>query len=167
MPVHDPLFDFSDTVVAITGGGRGLGRVMAEAFAARGARVAIASRKREACEAAAADIAASTGADVVGLGLHVGRWDECEPFIAEVAQRLGPIDVLVNNAGSSPLYPALHEVSEGLFDAVVGVNMKGPFRLSAVLLRDLAERGAQGSIINVSSIASIQPSAHDLSLIHI
>ena len=156
---HDPLFDLGGKVVAITGGSRGLGREMAEAFAHRGARVAIASRKRDVCEAAAAEIGAASGSDVIGLGLHVGRWDQCEPFVEEVTDRLGPIDVLVNNAGSSPLYPSLAEVSERLFDSVVGLNMKGPFRLCALVGEQMLARDTEGSIINVSSIAAVQPSA--------
>ena len=156
---RDRLFDLEDKVVAITGGSRGLGREMAEAFAHRGARVAIASRKRDVCEAAAAEIAAVSGSDVIGLGLHVGHWDQCEPFVEEVTDRLGPIDVLINNAGSSPLYSSLAEVSEGLFDSVIGVNMKGPFRLCALVAEQMLTVGASGSIINVSSIAAVQPSA--------
>ena len=146
-------------MVAITGGSRGLGREMAEAFAHRGARVAVASRKREVCEEVAAEIAAQSGSDVIGLGLHVGRWEQCEPFVDEVTDRLGPIDVLINNAGSSPLYPSLAEVSERLFDSVIGLNMKGPFRLCALVGEQMLARDADGSIINVSSIAAVQPSA--------
>ena len=156
---HDPMFDLEGKVVAITGGSRGLGREMAAAFAHRGARVAIASRKQQACEAAAAEIAAASGSEVIGLGLHVGRWDQCQPFVEEVTERLGPIDVLVNNAGSSPLYPSLAEVSERLFDSVIGLNLKGPFRLCALVAEQMLARDAEGSIINVSSIAAVQPSA--------
>ena len=89
----------------------------------------------------------------------MGRWDQCEPFVEEVTDRLGPIDVLINNAGSSPLYPSLAEVSEGLFDSVIALNMKGPFRLCALVAEQMLARGAEGSIINVSSIAAVQPSA--------
>ena len=156
---RDSLFDLEGKVVAITGGSRGLGREMAEAFAHRGARVAIASRKQDACEAAASEIAAASGSEVIGLGLHVGRWDQCEPFVEEVTDRLGPIDVLVNNAGSSPLYPSLAEISERLFDSVIGLNLKGPFRLCALVGEQMLARDAEGSIINVSSIAAVQPSA--------
>ena len=159
---RDPLFDLEGKVVAITGGSRGLGREMAGAFAQRGARVAIASRKQDACEAAAAEIAAQSGSEVIGLGLHVGRWDQCEPFVAEVTDRLGPIDVLINNAGSSPLYPSLAEVSERLFDSVVALNMKGPFRLCALVGEQMKARDAAGSIINVSSVAAVQPSAFEV-----
>jgi NAD(P)-dependent dehydrogenase (short-subunit alcohol dehydrogenase family) len=68
---------------------------------------------------------------------------------------------LVNNAGMSPLYPSLTAVSEDLFDKVVGVNFKGPFRLSAILGERMAA-GAGGSIINVSSIAAVQPTPTEL-----
>lgn len=156
---RDPMFDLEGKVVAITGGSRGLGREMAAAFAQRGARVAIASRKQDACEAAAAEIAAASGSEVIGLGLHMGRWDQCQPFVEAVTERLGPIDVLVNNAGSSPLYPSLAEVSERLFDSVIGLNLKGPFRLCALVAEQMLARDAEGSIINVSSIAAVQPSA--------
>lgn len=156
------LFDMTGKVVAITGGGRGLGRQMAEAFAARGAKVAIASRKQDVCAAVAAEISEATGASVIGLGLHVGRWDQCEPFVEAVTEKLGPIDVLVNNAGSSPLYPSLGEVNERLFDSVIGVNLKGPFRLCALVAEQMAERQARGSIINVSSTSSLQPSSAEV-----
>lgn len=159
MTANDPLFDFDGKVVAITGGSRGLGRQMAEAFARRGARVAIASRKGDVCQAVAVEISEASGSEVIGLRLHVGRWDECAPFVDEVTRRLGPVDVLINNAGSSPLYPSLAEVSEGLFDSVIGLNMKGPFRLCALVAEQMQARGAEGSIINVSSIAAVQPSA--------
>ena len=156
---RDPMFDLEGKVVAITGGSRGLGRAMAAAFAHRGARVAVASRKQDACEAAAAEIAAASGSEVIGLRLHVGRWDQCRPFVEEVTERLGLIDVLVNNAGSSPLYPSLAKVSERLFDSVIGLNLKGPFRLCALVAEQMLARDAEGSIINVSSIAAVQPSA--------
>lgn len=72
-------------------------------------------------------------------------------------ERFGKIDVLVNNAGMSPLYPALDQVSEELLDKVVGVNLKGPLRLSALVGKQMAE-GDGGSIINISSIAAVNPS---------
>jgi NAD(P)-dependent dehydrogenase (short-subunit alcohol dehydrogenase family) len=157
---EDP-FELTDKVAVITGGSRGLGRQIASAFAQRGATVVVASRKLQACEAAAAEIAAETGARVIGIGCHVGRWKDCDALVDQVYGELGRIDVLVNNAGSSPLYPSLEQVSEELFDKVIAVNLKGHFRLCALVGTRMAAEGG-GSIINVSSTASVSPDAQEL-----
>ncbi len=159
----DPLalFDLSGKVAVITGGSRGLGRAMAEAFAASGASVVIASRKGQACELAARQIAEATGAETLGLQCHVGEWDACTELIETVIDRFGCIDVFVNNAGMSPLYESLGSISEALFDKVIDVNLKGPFRLSALVAEHMQTTGG-GSIINVSSVAASQPSRTEI-----
>lgn len=144
----------------MTGGSRGLGRAMAEAFAANRADVVLASRREAACLRAAADVSAATGSRALGVGYHAGVWDDAERLVETVYSVFGRCDVLVNNAGMSPLYPSLAEVSEGLFDKVVAVNFKGPFRLSALMGARMAESGG-GSIINVSSIAAVRPTPHE------
>jgi NAD(P)-dependent dehydrogenase (short-subunit alcohol dehydrogenase family) len=78
-------------------------------------------------------------------------------MVEEVIARFGRIDVLINNAGMSPLYPALSEISEVLFDKVIGVNLKGPFRLMATV-GDRMMQGEGGSMINISSSASVTKS---------
>jgi NAD(P)-dependent dehydrogenase (short-subunit alcohol dehydrogenase family) len=87
----------------------------------------------------------------------MGRWDDIEPMVEAVYTHFGKVDVLVNNAGMSPLYPSLEAVSEDNFDKVVAVNFKGPFRLTA-LVGARMHRGAGGSVINISSIASLEAS---------
>jgi NAD(P)-dependent dehydrogenase (short-subunit alcohol dehydrogenase family) len=149
------LFDLAGKVALVTGGSRGLGREMALAFADAGADVVVTSRKREACERVAAEVEAR-GRRALAAPCHVGRWSELERLVEDVWARFGRIDVLVNNAGMSPLYPSLAEVSEDLWDKVLGVNLKGPFRLSALVATRMAAAGG-GSIINVSSVASIRP----------
>jgi NAD(P)-dependent dehydrogenase (short-subunit alcohol dehydrogenase family) len=151
------LFDLTGKVAVVTGGSRGLGLAMCRAFAAAGADVVVASRKAEACEAAAARIAATSGRRAVGVACHVGRWEDCDRLVDRAYEELGRIDVLVNNAGMSPLYPSLPDVSEALFDKVLAVNLRGPFRLCALVGPRMAA-GDGGSIINVSSIAAVQPS---------
>jgi NAD(P)-dependent dehydrogenase (short-subunit alcohol dehydrogenase family) len=148
-------------VALVTGGSRGLGREMVLAFARAGASVAIASRKAEACEQLAAEVHDELGSDASAHGRHVGRWDEATALVEDVYARHGRIDVLVNNAGIAPLYPSLAEVTEDLFDKVIGVNLKGPFRLSA-LVGSRMRSGNGGSIINISSVAAIRPAPTDL-----
>ena len=87
---------------------------------------------------------------------HVGQWDTLDDLVDAAYDHFGKVDVLVNNAGMSPLYPSLVEVSEALWDKVLAVNLKGPFRLSALVGTRMAA-GAGGSIINISSTAAVTP----------
>jgi len=155
------LFDMTGKVALVTGGSRGLGLAMPRAFAASGADIAIASRDGDACVAAADEIAAATGREAFGIGAHVGRWDDLPALVDAVWDRFGRIDVLVNNAGMSPLYDSIGSVTEALFDKVVDVNLKGPFRLSALVGERMLAAGS-GSIINISSAASLRARAHNL-----
>ena len=149
------LFDMHGKTVLITGGSRGLGRAMAQGFAEAGADIAIVSRKLDACEEAAREIE-RLGVRALPYACHMARWDEIAPMFEAVWDHFGKVDVVINNAGMSPLYPSLPEANERLFDAVVGVNFKGPFRLAAVAGERMA-KGAGGSIINISSTASLNP----------
>ncbi len=153
---NSQLFDLSDKVAVVTGGSRGLGRQMALAFARNGAQVVVASRKGDACEALAKEIREQTGRRAVGHAFHAGRWEDCDALADRAWEVFGRVDVLVNNAGSSPLYPSLVEVSEELWDKVLAVNLRGPFRLCSLFGTRMAEQ-AGGSIINVSSTAAVQP----------
>ncbi|QCW49630.1 SDR family oxidoreductase [Nocardioides dongxiaopingii] len=147
---------FAGQVVVVTGGSRGMGREMVHAFAARGADVVIASRKLENCEAVAGEVTAQHDVRALPVAFNVSSWDECDALVETVYAELGRVDVLVNNAGLSPLYPSLTEVSEALFDKVVAVNLRGPFRLTAVIGERMAA-GDGGSIINIGSIEAIRP----------
>jgi len=161
----DPLFDLRGRVAVVTGGSRGLGREMALAFAARGADVVIASRKLDACEAVASEIEA-LGRRSLAVAYHAGKWEDSERLHQTVYDHFGRVDVLVNNAGMSPLYPSVDAIGEDLYDKVMGVNLKGPFRLSALIGTRMAgpDHGGSngGSIIFVSSIASQRPSPIEL-----
>ncbi len=145
----------------VTGGSRGLGHEIALAYAQQGATVVIASRKQDACTAAAQEIEAVTGRRAVGIACHVAHWDQCDALVDRVYGEFGRVDVLVNNAGSSPLYPSLVEVSEELFDKTLAVNLKGAFRLSTLVGTRMAD-GDGGVIINVSSIAAVAPTPVEL-----
>ena len=150
------LFDLSGKVALVTGGSRGLGREMVLAFAAHGADVIIASRKIDNCRAVAAEVEL-LGRRAFPFAYHAARWSDADALAEAAYGEFGRVDVLVNNAGMSPLYPSLADVTEELFDKVVGVNLKGPFRLSANIGSRMVAEG-RGSIINVSSVASHQPS---------
>ncbi|HZA00495.1 MAG TPA: SDR family oxidoreductase [Acidimicrobiales bacterium] len=153
--------DLTGKVAVVTGGSRGIGRSIVQAFAEVGADVVVASRKLDACEAAAREVAAATGRAALPVATHVGRWDDCDRLIATTLERFGRLDVLVNNAGMSPLYDSLPAVTEDLYDKTLGVNLKGPFRLAALAGAHMAENGG-GSIINVSTIGSLIASPREL-----
>lgn len=144
----DPLFDFTDKVVLVTGGSRGLGYEMVKAFAQRGADVIIASRKLERCEEVAEEVRA-LGRRALAVAAHVGRWGECDALVETAYAAFGRIDILVNNAGMGPACPS-HDVTEQLFDSVVNLNFKGPFRLASLVAHRM-NQGDGGCIINVSS----------------
>ena len=152
----ETLFDLTGRVALVTGGGRGLGAAIALGLAGAGCDVALASRDVSACERIAAEVAERTGQRAVGLGLHVGRWEQLSTVIEKVTDRLGRLDVLVNNAGMSPVYADVTDISEELFDKVVAVNLKGPFRLAVLAGRYMADHDG-GSIINVSSAGAVHP----------
>jgi NAD(P)-dependent dehydrogenase (short-subunit alcohol dehydrogenase family) len=148
-------FDLTGRVVVVTGGTRALGLAMARAFAQAGAQLVVVSRKAQACDEIAAKLRAE-GAKAVACACHVGHWDELDALVEEVYGEFGRVDVLVNNAGVSPLYDKLTDVSEELFDKVVAVNLKGPFRLASLIGERMVAAGS-GSIINVSSTGAVRP----------
>jgi len=150
------LFDLTGRVALVAGGSRGLGREMVLAFARAGADVVIASRKLESCETLAREVEAETGRRAVAHACHVGHWEELDRLADAAYAAFGHVDVLVNNAGMSPLYDHVANITEELYDKVLAVNLKGPFRLTALVGTRMAT-GAGGSIINVSSVGSIRP----------
>ena len=133
MKTPTELFDLTGKVAVVTGGSRGIGRAVAEGLVVAGADVVVASRKLDACEVAAKEIEASTGRRALPFSCHVGSWDDCERLTDAVYDAFGHCEVLVNNAGMSPLYDSLTSVTAELYDKVHAVNARGPFRLSALL----------------------------------
>src|ERR1700743_2082426 len=156
MGYSDQLFELNERRILITGASRGLGREMAFAAAHCGADVVIASRNFDNCVATAKEVEAETGRSAMPYGVHVGRWDQLDGLVDATYERFGRVDTLINNAGMSPLYDKLSDVTEKLFDAVVDLNLKGPFRLSA-LVGDRMVAAGRGSIINVSTAGSLRP----------
>ena len=149
------LIDMTGKVVLITGGSRGMGRAMAIGFAEAGADIAVTSRKIDSCEATAREIKA-LGRHAFAHACHVGHWDQINELIEAVYSHFGTVDVLINNAGMSPIYDRAADIPEALYDKVLDVNLKGPFRLCAEIGQRMVDSGG-GSIINVSSTGAIQP----------
>jgi NAD(P)-dependent dehydrogenase (short-subunit alcohol dehydrogenase family) len=149
------LFDLTGKVALVTGGSRGLGLQMVRAFAEHGADVVVTSRKTENCEVAAKEVRA-LGRRALAVGCHVGHWEQIDALVAAAYDEFGKVDILVNNAGMSPLAPSLVDTTEDLFDKIIDVNFKGPFRLGALVGERMAA-GDGGSIINVSSSGALFP----------
>jgi len=148
--------EFKDKVVVVTGGSRGMGKEIVLAFAERGAHVVIASRKLDACDTLAEEVRSRFGVRALPYGCNVSDWEQCGELVGAAYAEFGSVDVLVNNAGLSPLYPSLVDVTEALFDKTIAVNLRGPFRLAALVGAKMAESGG-GSIINIGSVEAIRP----------
>ena len=149
------LFSLAGKVALVTGGSRGMGRQMALAFAKAGADVVVASRKLENCQSVVAEIEA-IGRQGLAYSCHLGHWGEIEGLVDAAYEKFDRVDVLVNNAGMSPTYDSVTDVTEKMYDSVLGLNLKGPFRLTQLVGTRMKAQGS-GSVINVSSTGSLRP----------
>ena len=152
-------FDLSGRVALVTGGTRGLGRAIVRVLAAAGADIVVASRKEHACAEAAEEVR-SLGRRALAYPCHVGRWRELEALVDAAYDVFGHVDILVNNAGLAPTYPNPQGVTEELWDKTIAVNLKGPFRLTA-LVGERMVAGDGGSVVNTTSIGGVRPT-HDI-----
>jgi NAD(P)-dependent dehydrogenase (short-subunit alcohol dehydrogenase family) len=137
----------------VTGGARGLGRVIAQALAEAGADIAVSGRSREACEAAASEIAAATGRRARGFAADVIEAAQVTRLVSEVEAELGPIDILVNNAGVNKRGP-IEELTEADWDMVIDTNLKGPWLCARAVGPKMRDRG-WGRIINLASVLGV------------
>ena len=145
-------------VALVTGGSRGLGFEMSRAFAQAGATTIISSRKQAGCDEAAAAIREETGQDSLPVACHVGDWDDCDRLVETCYDRLGRIDVLVNNAGMSPVYDSLSSISRELWDKVIAVNLTGTYLCAQAQAQQfLRQEPTEGKIVNIASIEGSRP----------
>ncbi len=148
-------------VAVVTGGGRGIGKAIAKRLAEAGAGVVIASRKLENLEATAKELAGLPG-QVVPIACHVGRQDQLQNLIRETEDRLGPVDILVNNSATNIGQGPALDVTDEMLDKMVEINVKAALRLVRLTVPKMIERKSGGSIINISSIAGLHPQADGL-----
>ena len=149
-----PWVHVEGKVALVTGGSRGIGESIAKALGKSGAKVAIASRKIEGVNAAAERLRAE-GIEVEPYACHTGKTDQIEKLVADVAARFGKIDVLVNNAATNPHFGPMVTADDPAFDKTFEVNARGYFNMARAVARHLVDRGAPGSIINISSIMGL------------
>ncbi|MBI2767302.1 MAG: SDR family oxidoreductase [Chloroflexi bacterium] len=146
------MFSLEGRTALVTGGSRGIGFSIAQAFIAAGARVVITARGEEQLQAAAREL---------GVNAIARRCDNTDPTdiarAVESAWELAPIDILVNNAGISPYYKRAEYVTVADWDSVIDVNLRGSFFCATEVAKRMFESGRAGSIINISSVGGSTP----------
>ena len=147
--------DLSGKVAVVTGGSRGLGLAVARGLSSAGATVAVASRKLAGCVAVADELIAA-GGRASPHAFDAGSWEQCDRLFDQVTQRWGGAQILVNNAGMSPVAPSSLLTSEELFNKIVAVNLRAVFRLSALFGAQMQAQGG-GAIVNISSSGALRP----------
>jgi NAD(P)-dependent dehydrogenase (short-subunit alcohol dehydrogenase family) len=147
------LFDLSGKVAVITGSTKGIGKSMAEELARAGCKVAISSRKAEACEAVRAEFE-KQGFDVLAKPCNVSRKEDLQALVDAVLAKWGRIDVAIANAAANPYYGPLAQIPDEALDKTFHNNVKSVLWFAGMTLPGMAERGG-GSFITVGSIGGI------------
>jgi dehydrogenase/reductase SDR family protein 4 len=140
----------------VTGGGRGIGKAITFRLAQAGANVVIASRKLETLQATAEEFKDLPG-NVFPVACHVGRKEQLENLVAETERLSGPVDILVNNSATNIGQGPSLQVTDEMLDKIVEVNIKSSLRLVNLIVPKMIERGSGGSIINIASVAGLEP----------
>ncbi len=152
------LFDLTGRVALLTGASKGMGLAMATALADHGAKVVISSRKQDQLDAAAAQINETVGADrAVGIACNIGYQDQIEELVNRIRAEVGPIDIVVGNAGVNPHYGSITEISDGAYEKTMQANVQSNLWLAKRAVKDMEAKG-KGSMMFTSSIGAFKPS---------
>ena len=149
------MFDLTGKVALITGASRGIGQAIAEAYAAAGAKVVLASRKQAGLDEVA-NIIRQAGGEALPIAVHTGDNEAVTALMAQIAETYGGVDILVNNAATNPHFGPIVTSEEGHWDKILDVNVKGYFRMAKACAESMKGR-AGGKIINVASVAGLEP----------
>lgn len=148
-------FNLQGKVAIVTGASKGIGESMARGLAEFGAKVVVSSRKQDAVEEVAQAFR-NDGLEATAIAAHVGDTAALGKLVGETVKVYGGVDILINNAATNPVFGPVLLSDEGVFDKIMGVNVKAPFELSKRVFPIMQERGG-GSIINISSIGGLHP----------
>ncbi len=148
-------FDLTDKVALITGGSRGIGLAIAQAYAAAGAKVVISSRKQADLDSAATEIRAE-GGTALAIAAHTGDRAAIQAVVDKATAEFGGIDIVVNNAATNPHFGPVMTADDSHWDKILDVNVKGYFRVAKACLPTFKARGG-GKVINMASVAGKEP----------
>jgi NAD(P)-dependent dehydrogenase (short-subunit alcohol dehydrogenase family) len=151
------LFDLAGQVAIVTGGSRGIGRAICERLAEHGAKVVVASRKLDACQAVV-DAIAAKGGEALAVACNISRKEELAALVEATRARFGRVDILVCNAAVNPFFGPSQEIPDEAYDRIMNANVRSNLWLCQMVIPEMAARG-QGSVIIVSSIGGFRGSA--------
>ena len=149
------LFDLTGKIAVVSGASRGIGAAIAKLLAAQGAHTIVSSRRQADCQTVVDEIVAA-GGSAAAIACHIGELSQIEALFADVRQRHGRLDVLVNNAAVNPYFGSILETDPAVFQKTVDVNIRGYFFMSTHGAKLMIENGG-GSIINVASVNGVNP----------